>query len=76
MNFFQNSVINKHLKAQDATAIKSASKRIKDESISQEDVVTKSLYNDYSLFKRELHQNLVALNPNHDPLTLFRKSQK
>jgi len=55
---------------------KNIPKRIKDESISQEDAITKNLYNDYSLFKRELHQNLVALNPDHDPLTLFKKSQK
>ena len=39
---------------------KNLPKRIKDESVSQEDVITKNLYNDYSLFKRELHQNLVA----------------
>ena len=51
-------------------------KRIKDESLSQEGAITKKLYNDYSLFKRELHQNLVALNPDHDPLELFKKSQK
>jgi type I restriction-modification system DNA methylase subunit len=55
---------------------KNIPKRIKDESISQEDAITKNLYNDYSLFKRELYQNLVALNPDHDPLTLFKKSQK
>jgi len=51
-------------------------KRIKDESISQEDEITKILYKDYSLFKRELHQNLVRMNPQYDPLTLFKKSQK
>ena len=51
-------------------------RKIKEESISQEDVITKKLYNDYSLFKRELHQNLVLLNPQYDPLTLFKKSQK
>ncbi|MFA6101377.1 MAG: DNA methyltransferase [Victivallaceae bacterium] len=51
-------------------------KQIKDESLSQEGAITKKLYNDYSLFKRELHQNLVALNPDHDPLELFKKSQK
>ncbi len=55
---------------------KNVPKRIKDESLSQEDVITKSLYTDYSLFKRELHHNLVTLNPDHDPLTLFKKSQK
>jgi len=51
-------------------------RKIKEESLSQEDIITKKLYNDYSLFKRELHQNLVLLNPQYDPLTLFKKSQK
>jgi REP element-mobilizing transposase RayT len=51
-------------------------KKIKDESVSKEDDITKKLYQDYSLFKRELHRNLVALNPQFDPLTLFKKSQK
>jgi len=51
-------------------------KKIKDESLSQEDTITKKLYQDYSLFKRELHQNLVILNPQFDALTLFKKSQK
>lgn len=51
-------------------------KHIKDESVSQEDVITKKLYNDYSLFKRELYQNLVKLNPRYDQLELFKKSQK
>ncbi|HEY9170303.1 MAG TPA: N-6 DNA methylase [Lutibacter sp.] len=51
-------------------------KNIKKESISQEDAITKKLYNDYSLFKRELHQSLVILNPQFDALTLYQKSQK
>lgn len=51
-------------------------KQIKDESVSEEDVITKKLYNDYSLFKRELYQNLVQLNPGYDQLELFKKSQK
>ncbi|MHB1147212.1 MAG: Eco57I restriction-modification methylase domain-containing protein, partial [Lutibacter sp.] len=51
-------------------------KKIKDQSISQEDAITKKLYHDYSLFKRELHQSLVILNPQFDALTLFQKSQK
>jgi REP element-mobilizing transposase RayT/type I restriction-modification system DNA methylase subunit len=50
--------------------------KIKSESLSQEDTITKKLYKDYSLFKRELHQNLVELNPEYDALTLFKKSQK
>ncbi|MCF6131105.1 Eco57I restriction-modification methylase domain-containing protein [Flavobacterium wongokense] len=51
-------------------------KKIKEQSISQEKEITKKLYSDYSIFKRELHQNLVALNPGFDALELFRKSQK
>jgi type I restriction-modification system DNA methylase subunit len=51
-------------------------KKVKDESLSEEDVITKKLYSDYSLFKRELHQNLVSQNHEYDALTLFRKSQK
>ena len=51
-------------------------KKIKDESISLEDDITKQLYHDYSLFKRELHADLVAKNPEYDTLVLFRKSQK
>ena len=51
-------------------------KKIKDESLSVEDVITKKLYKDYSLFKRELHQNMVELNPDYDSLVLFKKSQK
>ena len=51
-------------------------KKLKDESVGQEDVITKKLYHDYSLFKRELHQSLVVLNPQYDALILFKKSQK
>lgn len=51
-------------------------KRIKDESLSEEDKITKELYKDYSLFKRELYQNLVKQNPQFDALILFKKSQK
>jgi hypothetical protein len=51
-------------------------KSIKDQSVSAEDVITKKLYKDYSLFKRELFHNLVQLNPQYDPLELFEKSQK
>lgn len=51
-------------------------KKIKDESTGREDKITKELYKDYSLFKRELYQNLVQLNPEFAPLELFTKSQK
>jgi type I restriction-modification system DNA methylase subunit len=55
---------------------KDTAKKIKEESISEEDVITKKLYKDYSLFKRELYQNLILLNPQFEPLELFKKSQK
>lgn len=51
-------------------------KKLKKDSLSEENKVTKQLYNDYSLFKKELHQNLVKLNPQFEPLELFKKSQK
>jgi len=51
-------------------------KKLKSESLSQEDVITKQLYKDYSLFKRELFNNLTELNPDVEPLLLFKKSQK
>jgi type I restriction-modification system DNA methylase subunit len=49
--------------------------KIKKDSLSEEDVITKILYKDYSLFKKELYQNLVELNPQFDKLTLFKQSQ-
>lgn len=55
---------------------KGLAKKLKEESLSKEEEITKELYKDYSLFKRQLHQNLVALNPNYDALLLFKKSQK
>ncbi|MCF6307524.1 MAG: BREX-1 system adenine-specific DNA-methyltransferase PglX [Flavobacteriaceae bacterium] len=51
-------------------------KKIKEESVSEEDAITKKLYKDYSLFRRELHLSLVKLNPQYDALTLFKKTQK
>ncbi|MBZ9779854.1 N-6 DNA methylase [Psychroflexus sp. CAK8W] len=51
-------------------------KKIKNDSHNQEDITTKQLYKDYSVFKRELYNNLVELNPKYEPLLLFKKSQK
>jgi hypothetical protein len=51
-------------------------KRLKAESVSQEDQITKKLYKDYSEFKRALYNNLVELNPEFDKLLLFKKTQK
>ncbi|WP_242529666.1 Eco57I restriction-modification methylase domain-containing protein [Psychroflexus sp. ALD_RP9] len=55
---------------------KDTPKKIKTESLSQEDTITKQLYKDYSLFKRELFNNLTQLNPDVEALLLFKKSQK
>lgn len=51
-------------------------KKLKSESISQEDIISKKLYKDYSIFKQELFVNLIHLNPQYDKLLLFKKSQK
>lgn len=51
-------------------------KKLKDESISKEDTITKQLYKDYSAFKNALFNNLVLLNPTFDKLLLFKKTQK
>jgi type I restriction-modification system DNA methylase subunit len=51
-------------------------RQIKDESVSQESLITKKLYNDYSQFKNELYHSLVKLNPQYEALELFKKSQK
>ncbi|MBK8244222.1 MAG: N-6 DNA methylase [Saprospiraceae bacterium] len=55
---------------------KNIPKKIKDESLSEEDVITKKLYKDYSIFKSELFHNIVSLNPDIDSIDLFQKSQK
>jgi len=51
-------------------------KKLKEQSLSKEKDITKALYTDYSLFKRELHHDLVKQNPGFDALELFKKSQK
>ena len=50
--------------------------KIKSESVVREEDITKNLYKDYSSFKQELWQNIVALNPNGDPLMFYKKTQK
>lgn len=49
---------------------------IKSASLSQEEAITKQLYKDYSVFKRELFDDLTTHNPSIDNLVLFQKSQK
>lgn len=55
---------------------KNIPKKIKEESVNQENQITKKLYQDYSVFKNNLFHNLTALNPEYQPLELFKKSQK
>lgn len=50
--------------------------KIKSASLSQEEAITKQLYKDYSVFKRELFNDLTTRNPSVDNLVLFQKSQK
>lgn len=55
---------------------KSIPKKIKEESIGKEDKITKKLYLDYSLFKKEIFENLIELNPSYEKLELYKKTQK
>jgi len=55
---------------------KNLPQEIKNQSISNEDVITKQLYKDYSIFKRQLFDSIVSLNPEYDKLFLFKKTQK
>lgn len=50
--------------------------KLKSASLSQEEAITKQLYKDYSVFKRELFNDLITNNPSVDNLVLFQKSQK
>lgn len=50
--------------------------RIKEESVSNEDQITKALYKDYSAFKHVLFADIVRNNPDYDQLLLFKKTQK
>ena len=50
--------------------------KVKEESLFEEEKVTKRLYADYSAFKQELWHDMVRQNPQHAPLLLYQKSQK
>ncbi len=56
--------------------LKNTPKRIKDESLTKEENVTKELYNDYSNFRNEIFDSIQKENPEYDKLTLFKKTQK
>lgn len=50
--------------------------RIKQESIQVEADITKQLYSDYSVFKKELWQDVVKNNQQFSKLLLYQKTQK
>jgi type I restriction-modification system DNA methylase subunit/REP element-mobilizing transposase RayT len=50
--------------------------RIKEESLLQEDNITKQLYKDYAAFRSDLWHNMLKNNPEQDKLLLFKKTQK
>ena len=49
---------------------------IKEKSNLHEEQITKKFYNDYSVFRNRIFQNLIKNNPQIDELLLFKKSQK
>ncbi len=49
---------------------------IKEKSNQHEDQISKKLYNDYSIFRNNIFQNLTKNNPQINKLLLFKKSQK
>jgi len=51
-------------------------RKIKEESLTQEEQVTKKLYKDYSSFRAAVFQNISEANPQYDKLLLFKKTQK
>lgn len=56
--------------------LKDIPKKIKDESLTQEENVTKKLYKDYASFRNEILNAIQKENPEYDKLTLFKKTQK
>ncbi|NJX13945.1 Eco57I restriction-modification methylase domain-containing protein [Tamlana crocina] len=56
--------------------LKDIPKQIKNESLTQEENVTKKLYKDYASFRNEIFNSIQAENPEYDKLTLFKKTQK
>ena len=51
-------------------------KKVKVESLLEEEKVTKLLYKDYSAFKSDLWHDMCQQNPEADELELYKKSQK
>ena len=49
---------------------------MKEKSNQHEELISKKLYNDYSIFRNSIFQNLTKNNPQVDKLLLFKKAQK
>lgn len=56
--------------------LKDIPKKIKDESLTQEENITNKLYKDYASFRNEIFDAIQKENPEYDKLTLFKKTQK
>ncbi|MCG2420469.1 N-6 DNA methylase [Aequorivita sp. F47161] len=56
--------------------LKDIPKKIKDESLTQEENITKKLYKDYASFRNEIFDSIQKENLEYDKLTLFKKTQK
>jgi hypothetical protein len=56
--------------------LKDIPKKIKEESLTQEENITKKLYKDYASFRNEIFDAIQNENPEYDKLTLFKKTQK
>jgi REP element-mobilizing transposase RayT len=56
--------------------LKDIPKKIKDESLTQEENITKKLYKDYAAFRNDIFESIQNENPEYDKLTLFKKTQK
>ncbi len=50
--------------------------KMKQQSIAEEENITKKLYADYSRFRKQLFGNITTLNPQYNKLELFKKTQK
>ncbi|NLA63916.1 MAG: N-6 DNA methylase [Bacteroidales bacterium] len=56
--------------------LKDLPKKIKSESLTQEENITEQLYKDYSAFRNDVFNSIQTANPQYDKLTLFKKTQK
>lgn len=56
--------------------LKDLPKRIKDESLTEGEIITKKLYKNYSQFRNEIFDDIYKNNPKYNKLTLFKKTQK